>query len=86
MWPCIWVCHRSNEAPFGLWLILGVVYGLAAGYRLQILNIIEVGSDTFSPLWAAMGVLHHGWANPPNPESDHWLWGDSFAFDARTKP
>ena len=57
-----------------LWLVLSVVYGLAVAYRLQVVDIIEVGSDTLSPIWAAMGVLHHGWADPPNPESDHWLW------------
>ncbi|MGC6510667.1 MAG: hypothetical protein ACON4U_19770 [Myxococcota bacterium] len=57
-----------------LWLVLCVVYGLAVGYRLQIVDIIDVGSDTLSPLWSAMGVLHHGWSDPPNPESDHWLW------------
>jgi hypothetical protein len=57
-----------------LFLTLSCIYLVAAWYRIQIVEIIEVRSDTLSPLWAAMGVMHHGWSDPPNPESDHWLW------------
>lgn len=62
---------KPKAALFG---ILLCIYSISVWYRFQILNIIEVRSDTLSPFWAAMGVMHHGWSPPPNPESDHWLW------------
>ena len=59
-------------------LILLLITIWAAAVRLQYLPYIQVYSDSLSPYLGALGALHQGWAEAPNPESDHWLWITAF--------
>ena len=59
------------------WLLcLGffVVYAVAIWSRYRYIDAVEIYSDSLSPYLAATKVLHTGFSDPPNPESDHWLW------------
>jgi hypothetical protein len=71
----IWGFLNNPSPPKSLLFVCLVgVYTLAAWHRLHILEITEVYSDTLSPFLSAMGAVKQGWADPPNPEADHWLW------------
>ena len=59
------------------WLLyLGcfVVYAVAIWSRYRYIDSVQIYSDSLSPYLAATKVLHTGFSDPPNPESDHWLW------------
>lgn len=57
-----------------LWLVCFVVYTVAIWSRYRYFDAVEIYSDSLSPYLAATRVLHTGFSDPPNPESDHWLW------------
>jgi len=64
--------HRASL----LLLILGFLF--AGLVRIDHLSFAQVYSDSLSPFAAAVKAMNTGWSNPPNPESDHWLWIFSF--------
>ena len=49
-------------------------FTMAGIVRADYVSYAQVYSDSMSPFAAATKVLHTGWSDPPNPESDHWLW------------
>jgi hypothetical protein len=51
-----------------------IVYTLAIWSRYRYFDAVEIYSDSLSPYLAATKVIHTGFSDPPNPESDHWLW------------
>ncbi len=51
-----------------------MVYTVAIWSRYRYFDAVEIYSDSLSPYLAATKVLHTGFSDPPNPESDHWLW------------
>ena len=68
-WLRIWAW---NNSPI-LLLLLGV-WGLSFVVRCSHLDIAAVNSDSLSPYMAATRFWMQGWSDPPNPESDHWMW------------
>ena len=62
---------------FHPWALLSVCLGgflLAGWYRFEQLAHAQVYSDSLSPFAAAVKANQTGWANPSNPEGDHWSW------------
>ena len=54
--------------------ILAVCFFVSLKVRLSYLDFAEVNSDSLSPYLAAMKFWYQGFSDPPNPESDHWMW------------
>ena len=57
-----------------LWIGCICVYLIAIWARYRYFDSVEIYSDSLSPYLAATKVIHTGFSDPPNPESDHWLW------------
>ena len=57
-------------------VVVGVFYSIycAIWSRYRYFDAVEIYSDSFVSYLAATRVLHTGFSDPPNPESDHWLW------------
>ena len=57
-----------------LWGILLLSFVGAFAIRVHYLSFVEVNSDSLSPYLSAVRFWYQGFSDPPNPESDHWMW------------
>ena len=55
-------------------VILIFVFGVSFWFRLKHLSFVEINSDALSSYLAALHFWRFGYSDPPNPESDHWMW------------
>ena len=69
-----WIHRKTTWTLFGC-CVVGFLF--AVWYRMLHLEYVQVYSDSLSPFVAACKVFYTGWSDPPNPESDHWLWVSS---------
>ena len=58
---------------WNVWIGCFLLYAIAIWSRYRYFDAIEIYSDSLSPYLAATKVIHTGFSDPPNPESDHWL-------------
>ncbi|MEC7986154.1 MAG: hypothetical protein VX278_13400, partial [Myxococcota bacterium] len=65
----IWVWNNLH-----ITLLLLLVWLISFGARYNHLELVAVNSDSLSPYVASMRFWMQGWSDPPNPESDHWMW------------
>ena len=64
-----------NKKKISITVIVCVLGCLLSWYlRIPYVEHVQISSDSISPFAGATKVLYQGWSDPPNPESDHWLW------------
>jgi hypothetical protein len=71
-WHRVWGWINNSPLLALFCCICGTFF--AVWYRLDHIEFVQVYSDSLSPFAAAIKAYNTGWSNPPNPESDHWLW------------
>lgn len=71
------MCTSFTRNTKDIWIaVVFCVLGCLLSWYLRIPYVehVQISSDSISPFAAATKVLYQGWSDPPNPESDHWLW------------
>ena len=63
-----------EQIDLRLWSILVFVWLVAVLTRWYHLPFVEINSDSLSPYLSALRFWQLGFSDPPNPESDHWMW------------
>ena len=61
-------------------ILILLISFLAVYFRWKAFPFVQVYSDSLSPFAGGVQFFELGFAKPPNPESDHWLWFSTLPF------